>query len=126
MLTKEQILGSKDLHVTRVEIPEWGGPVFLRAFTLADRIELEARPDNADVAAASVNAVAIALCDADGNRLFHGDDIDALKAKNANVLLRLFRQVAKINALSKKDVEEIVKNGEAAPLGATTSASPND
>lgn len=125
MLTKDQILGAPDLHVTRVEVPEWGGEVFLRAFTLADRLELEARPDSTDIAAASANAVAIALCDAEGTRLFAADEIGALTGKNANVLLRLFKQVAQINALSSRDIAEIVKNGEAARSDATSSALPN-
>lgn len=126
MLSKADILGAADLHITKVHVPQWGGEVYVRAFSLDDQLELEARKDNADVNNVLVNMVAMSLCDAEGNRLFTTDaDIAAMKAKSARVLIQLSAVVSEINAISKADVAQIVKNGEAAPSAATSASLPN-
>lgn len=125
MLTKEAILGAQDLRIERVEIPEWGGHAFHRVLSIAERVEMEARNDNATVDDVLANVVGYALCDESGTRLFSNDDLPALKAKNAAVMLRLSDICRKHNTLTRKDVEEIAKNSVAAPSDASSSNSPN-
>lgn len=127
MLTKEAILGAGDLKITRVEVKEWGGAVHLRALSLAERMQLEAKVDGTSEETTLVTTVAFALCDEKGTRLFTSDeDIAALIAKSAVVLLKLGTRARRLNALTKQDIEDMAGNSAAAPTGSTPSSSPSD
>jgi hypothetical protein len=127
MLTKAEILGAADLKVTRVEVKEWKGHVYVRALTVEDRLELEALGEGAKASDVLATIVACALCDEAGARLFTTpEDIAALTKKNAGVLLALSAKVRKLNAMSMADVEEIAKNSDAARSDVTDSTSPSD
>lgn len=126
MLTRDAILGSRDLNVTAVEVPEWGGTVHLRALTLAEMQEVEAKQAEAKGAAFVALVVAYGLCDAEGTRLFTSDeDIAGLLAKSARVLRRLTRRCMAVNQLTQADVEDIAGNSDAGPSAPTASSSPN-
>ena len=40
-LSRTDILGAKDLGLTPVEVPEWGGTVYVRSMTARERITWE-------------------------------------------------------------------------------------
>ena len=125
-LTRDAINAAQDLCLERVEIPEWKGHAFIRVVTIAERVELEQRSSGFQGSDVLANIVAYSLCDAGGVRLFQTDEeIAALKAKNANVIQRLSKRCARLNAITPKDVEEIAKNSDAARSSDTSSASPN-
>jgi hypothetical protein len=117
-LTKEQILEASDLQNLQVEVPEWGGSVFVRSMTGADRDAFEASmvtvnadgsrmPDMRNLRA---KLVALTLVDAAGNRLFDVSDIPRLSLKSAAALERVFEAAQRLNGLGVKAEEEAVKN----------------
>lgn len=123
MLTRDAILGAQDLNVTRVEVPEWGGEVYLRALTLAEMQEVEAKQAEAKGAAFVALVVAYGLCDAEGTRLFTTDeDVTALLTKSARVLRLLTRKCMAVNQLSQADIEDVAGNSDAGPSAPTASS----
>jgi hypothetical protein len=116
-LTKEAILAADDLGREKVTVKEWGGDVFVRAMTAAERDEWEAglvsEPDGgAKARLRNLRARLAVLCvvDAAGNRLFGEGDADALGRKSAKALDRIFDVALRLNALGAKDVKELEKN----------------
>jgi hypothetical protein len=107
MLTKDQILSSDDLPRELVKVPEWGGEVYVRTMSGADRDAFEAdfqRDRSKDIRAKLAVRV---VCDRSGQRLFTDADIPALSNKSAAALDRIFAAAIKLNKISKDDVEEL-------------------
>ena len=115
MLTKEQILSSEDLTKEIVDVPEWGGEVYVRAMTGTERDAFEASiVKDGGTNLANIRAKLCALCmvDEDGNRLFIDGDVLALGKKSALALDRVFNAAQKLNGIAKDDVKDMVKNSE--------------
>lgn len=116
-LSREDILSAKDLDLTRVEVPEWGGYVFVRTLTGAERDAFEAsvidpRSRTPKMLMVNVRAklASLTVCDDTGKRLFTEEDIEALGGKSASALQRVFDIATEINALTDKDVKSLEKN----------------
>ena len=115
-LTKDAILASKDFTLKEVEVPEWGGSIFIGTMTGKERDNLESAfvnakdGDNSNLLNLRAKIVAITACDPEGVRLFTLDDIEALGGKSSLVLDRLFTIAQQVNGMSGKDVEGIVGN----------------
>lgn len=113
-LTRDAILAAVDLVSVTVEVPEWGGSVYVRGLTGTERDRFEVDvlsgtgKDRLNNARAKL--VALGVVDEAGNRLFSEADIEALGKKNGKVLDRLFQAVRKESGLLDEDVEELVKN----------------
>src|SRR5690606_19506049 len=119
VLNREAILAAKDLPRELVEVPEWGGAVYVRALTGAERDQFEAsiveqRGRDVRMAMRNIRAklVALTVVDEDGQRNFTDDDVAALGGKSAAALDRLFAVAQRLSGLSKEDVEELAKNSE--------------
>lgn len=117
-LTKDQILEADDLHSVQVEVPEWGGTVFVRSMTGADRDAFETsmvsvNPDGSrspDMRNLRSKLVALTLVDEAGNRLFDVADIPRLALKSSAALERVFEAAQRLNGLGAKAEEDAVKN----------------
>lgn len=120
-LSKKDILAAVDVKTEPVEVPEWGGSVFVRTMTGADRDGFESsmivvQPDGtrkADMSNLRAKLVALTTVDEDGNRLFEVSDIDALSAKSSTALDRVFNASQKLNGLGFWAVDESAKNSPA-------------
>ena len=115
MLTREAILGADDLPREKVDVPEWGGAVYVRTMTGAERDKYEAELlATEDKTARLVNIRArlagLTVCDEAGKRVFADGDIEALGAKSAAALDRIFPVAMRLNGLSATDVEGLEKN----------------
>lgn len=132
LLTKEDILKVEDLDYEEVEVPEWGGTVRIRCLTAAERDSFEAsiyeirgtgdpRLIRENFRA---NLVARTLVDEKGNRLFSDKEIALLGKKNAKALNRLFGIAQRLNALTKEDEDEFIKNLGGEEADTSTSSSP--
>lgn len=117
MLTRDQILAIKDIVKEEVEVPEWGGSVFVRTMTGTERDALEnsvviqkgkKRTTNMENFRAKV--VAHSVCDEKGDLLFTEADIEALSQKSSSALQRLFDVAARLSGLTAEDAEELTKN----------------
>lgn len=127
ILTREQILEAQDLQKELVEVPEWGGAVYVRALTGTERdafeqsmIEMrtvrrgrreetvrELRLQNL-----RARLCAMTICDENGNRLFTDADIQLLGQKSASALNRVFEVAQRLSGLRDEDVEELVGNSD--------------
>jgi len=111
-LDAKSILAAKDTSkIEVVNVPEWGGDVYVRVMTGAERDawEIDAVKDKNIRASLAF----ICLCDSEGKRLFSSsEDRKALSLKSASALDKVFDVARKLNCLSDKDKEVIEKNLE--------------
>ena len=110
-LTRDDILGKVQLAVEQVQVPEWGGPVYIREMSGAERDAWEALVFGEEKAKnIRATLAAVCLCDETGKRLFADEDAVKLGATSGSALQRVFDAAMRINKLRKEDVEEVAKN----------------
>jgi hypothetical protein len=117
LLTRDQILAAEDLSRELVEVPEWGGSVWVRALTGGERDDFEAsclmtKGKSSELNYRNMRAklvVRTAVTET-GERVFGDADVEALTQKSASALDRLFSVASRLSALGKEDVEELTKN----------------
>ncbi len=123
MLSKEAIVGAKDLPREKANVPEWGGDVLVRGLTSAERdaymdahVRIEGmaggRPT---VTIANSEALLVAKCliKEDGSRLFKDSDAPLLAEKSGAVVHRLCDIAERISGLGADDLKAMEKNSEA-------------
>lgn len=122
LLTREAILAADDLKREKVEVPEWGGHVYVRQLTAGERERWEERnlarrgPDSqVNLENLTSSLAALTMCDEAGGHLFTEADIPALNGKSAAALQRVWTAAIDLNRVGKQDVEELVKNSETTP-----------
>ena len=132
-LTKEQILAAQDAEPVAVEVPEWGGTVYVRPMSAGSRDRWEGdlldraekRKQSITAAVENLRAVFLSkcLCDQDGGLLFGSDDIEALAAKSYRAVDRAYDKAQTINGLTEADVQELEKNSGGGRRAASSSGS---
>lgn len=121
LLTREDILAASDLKRELVEVPEWGGSVYVRAMTGTERDSfeesiIEIRQNGKGVSAkpilAAMRAKMCARCMVGENdeRLFTDTDVEALGQKSAAALDRVYAVAQRLNAMGEADIEELAGN----------------
>lgn len=121
-LTIAQIIEAQDCPSIQVDVPEWGGVVFIKTMTGPERadydaLHLEAAKLNAKGEVASIDygrlrefLVSTTVTDENGNRIFKDEvSMNVLKNKSGAVLDRLSGIAQRHNKLSKEDIEEAKK-----------------
>jgi hypothetical protein len=112
-LTKEQILAADDMGLLELEVPEWGGNVFVRVMTVGERDSYENEwmiNKNKGVENFRSKFLQRVLCDETGELLFTAAEVDKLAKKSARVITRVWEAAMRHNALTDGDVEELAKN----------------
>ena len=115
-LTKEMILQADDRKLKKVEVPEWGGHVFIRTMTGEERDLFEnlcqsnKRGASIDITELRANLLALVIVDPDGKRLFTQKEVKDLNLKNGKVLSDLFEEARKINGIGDDELAELEKN----------------
>lgn len=117
-LSREDILNANDIEVKDVQVPEWGGKVYVKPLNGAerDKYEKEAlawQQGTEEQAKLSIRAklVAYSVVDPETKEpLFNTGDIEILSKKNSKPLDRVFQAAQRMNGLTKKDIEELVEN----------------
>ena len=128
-LDRDAILGADDLETEEVKVPEWKGTVWVRTLTGRERDRFEigtlADPKKGDGVMNLDNLrarlVIEACVDEKGKRLFGAEDVDAVGAKNAAALDRVFDVAKRLAGISDKDVKELAKNSSSGPGGSSPS-----
>lgn len=119
VLSKQDILQARDVVTEALEVPEWGGAIYVRSISAAERglIEegaarfKESKGKNDTFARTfTVKMVSMAVCDENGQRLFEDKDIALLQQKNAAVISRIAEVAQRLSGFSKQDLEELEKN----------------
>jgi hypothetical protein len=133
-LTRDQILHSKDLDVlAAVDVPEWGGTVYVTRITVAEQeklwalAQLDKKAKNGDPGLSQARAVCAALRDEHGNRLFEdptADDSDAriLSGKCFAAIDRIHAKFLEVNGYGPAGLEELKKNSAETPENASSSS----
>jgi hypothetical protein len=131
MLSRDDILGADDLQRELVQVPEWGGDVYVRCLTGAERdlwethtlqdVEPDAQKRYANFRA---RLVVMAVCDDRGMPVFMLADASRLGQKSGKVLDRLYEVAVRLSGIRQEDVDALTKNSVATPPGASGSDSP--
>lgn len=114
MLNANDILSVNDTQVKELEIPEWGGTVYIKTMTGAERDRFEM--DCAQLASGNYPKLFRArfactiLCDENGKRLFKDGDAEKLANKAGSALDKILEEGMAFNAVSDEDVKELEKN----------------
>jgi hypothetical protein len=112
-LTADQILAAEDAALLEVKVKEWGGSVFVRVMTVAERDAYERMwigKRETGIENFRTEYLQRVLCDEKGKLLFTKEQIEKLGQKSAAVMTRLFDRAMKHNAMSEADVEEMGKD----------------
>ena len=114
MNLKDIILASADIPAPqKVCVKEWGTDVYIKHMSGSERDKWEADAFEAGkVTRQDFRARYLVHClvDEKGEAIFSAEDIPALGSKSGKVIDRLYSRAQKINALSKEDEDEILKN----------------
>lgn len=118
ILNKADILAVNDRLTELVEVPEWGGSVYVRTMSAAER-DLEERriydaqqgkKGSAAMANFRARFLALTLVDEQGAPLFTLKEVDQLAEKSFAVVSRLFEVSQRINGVTKEEIEAIEGN----------------
>lgn len=113
----QQILLVEDRPTVPINLPEWGVSLFVQTLTAKDRDDYDFWAYGDSRENVSAKLVCRALVDEHGNRVFCDDDAVAVGNKSAKVVSRIFDVAVRHNGMRKSDLDELVKNSEAAPSG---------
>lgn len=113
MLTREQILGFKP-KVEKIQVPEWGGEVFIRplsgrardAFAGASK---EAK-DTLGYSRLLAGVVIASVVDQDGNALLKAEDAENLIGMDARTLDALSKAIMKVSGLTEEAADAAKKD----------------
>ena len=115
ILNRLDILGSDDLHLEKISVPQWGGDLFVRILTAAERDAFEASVSGGkrrNLVNLRARLVVLTACDEKGERLFQAAAIEALGTKAAAAMDRGFGVSAALNGFTSGDIESL--EGESA------------
>lgn len=129
-LTRDAILAAPDLPVEEVQVPEWGGSVFVRAMTGTERdaFERESMERNGTNVTANTQNIrarllARTIVDEHGKRLFTDEDALELGAKSAAALDRVVDVAQRLSRIRADDVEDLAKNSASEAVATSISSS---
>lgn len=112
-LTAEQILAADDAGLLKVEVPEWGGDVYVRVMSVGERDSYERMwigKRETGVENFRTEYLARVLCDEKGKLLFTRQQMDALASKSGAVMGRLFDAAMRHNYMQEDAVEQLGKS----------------
>jgi hypothetical protein len=128
VLTADDILKVNDVTIEKVDVPEWGGHVFVRSghSGVMDVFETRLSDDDVKKRAANFRAslVALTACDEQGNPIFTEAHVAALARKSPVAMRRVAKVALRLNGLSQESVDAEKKDSDADPSDASSSDSP--
>ncbi len=102
-LTREQIL-NVPLRIEEIEVPEWGGSVFIREMTALEVeqngkyiIKANGKPDYSKAMQIPTRQCVKQIVDADGKRLFADSDIKRLQQSQSAAISRIATAVRELS-----------------------------
>lgn len=107
-LSRQSILDARTPALEIVEVPEWGGAVFVRSLSLGAMLALSPKLQrDGDV---SVDLVIACVCDEAGDLVFTEEDADQLRELHYGAMQRVALAALKLNRLRGEDTEALAKN----------------
>ena len=112
ILSREAILSADDHRREYVDMPEWGGGVYIQMITAKAGLEMVGRSEDNGQNQAVVNVgrlLVMAVVDGDGRPLFSHEDIPPLMEKSRTAIDRLSEAIMKLNKMGSRS-EDAEKN----------------
>ncbi len=111
MTLREELLKASPVRLVQLEVPEWNRSVWLRTWSVAERMKLITLARKAEEDEQTGNrlvcmAVAVSVCDEDGKRVFLDGDLEALSTKDSIVLDRIVTEAYYHNKIAQRPGEE--------------------
>lgn len=123
-LTREAIVAVRDIQRELVDVPEWGGEVWVRGLTAAERDAYESgmvkNPGpNQEFVLDNIRAkLAVkVICDENGARLFSDADVALLAEKSGSALSRVWMVARRLSGMTEEAaaaLTEQLKNAHSA------------
>jgi hypothetical protein len=117
VLTREEIFAAKDTKIEAVEIPEWGGTVYVRSMSGRSRDRFDASQFDPATGKAIARTddfraryAVLVVCDEAGNLLFTDADIPLLTERSSIALGKILDAGLNVNGQTQDAVEELEKN----------------
>lgn len=125
-LSRDAILAAPDVQTREVDVPEWGGTVFIKGMTGAEQDAFEAANRRADGEPnlTNVRARYLTRCivNETGTRIFAEQDAAALGKKSSAAIQRLWAVASELNGTSDETRAAMEGNSEAPEAGADSSS----
>ncbi len=122
LLSREAILGVDDTHTERVDVPEWGGYVFVKTLSSDERdifesdiIQGPSKEGEHNLKQMRSRLAVLTVVDADDVHLFTMDDVTVLGAKSAKAMDRVYAVAQRLSGISDDDLEALAENLEKGP-----------
>jgi hypothetical protein len=123
-LTRDEILKTNDIQVNEIEVPEWGGSVFIKQLTRAQqdsylkmqmgktRMKQDTRAKNQEIIGAELYGhdaylCSRGICDENGKAIFKDSDIQSLKKKNGAVIGRIAKEIIAFSDMAGDDIDKV-------------------
>lgn len=117
ILTKYEILAAQDRPLVAMDVPEWGGTIFLKALSISRAMALRSKymgldgvPKPETGLSFVLDSIAACIVDESGQPLFSSDELEILGEKNPNVVNKVFQKIEEINGGGENSVEQAEKN----------------
>jgi hypothetical protein len=121
VLSRDAIKKAQDWKLEKVEVPEWGGDVYLRTLSGTERDLFEDGYADQKMKNFRARFLALSLCDDNGERLYGDDEASELGTKSSVVLNRLFDKAWALNAFRTEDVDALGNDSPSDPSDDSTS-----
>lgn len=123
-LSREQVIRAieaRGRETVPVEVPEWGGTVFVRRLSYAELQEIGLEEGARPSAEQVVRLVAACLADEQGQRLFSDEEAPQLARADVGAFTRVLLEALRVNGLASAELEEMVEGFGRAQRGAGSS-----
>lgn len=121
-LNKAAILSAGDVTLNKVNVPEWGGDVYIKTISGLDRDRFEEGYSEQKMKNFRARFLVLTLCDEKGDRLFTDAEVDELGKKSSIVLNRLFEKAWGMNAFTNESVDALGNDSTVVPSDGSISA----
>ena len=116
VLSRKAILGANDLPSEKVNVPEWGGEVYVRSMNAMER-ELyeqsiaigEGDDRKLDFGHLRTRLLLFTVTDDQGKRLFEEGDVEALASKSARAINRIAEVAQRLNGIGVEALDAAKK-----------------
>ena len=104
-LSASEILAAQDIETVDVDVPEWGGTVRLRAMSGEEAAKF-VDSLGGKTSTSAVKVVMLCAINEKGDPLFSEEQLELLKKKSLRAILRLQKEVLRINGMSEEAAAE--------------------
>ena len=109
-LSRDAILGAHDTALVSVDVPEWGGTVYVKPMSGRDRDAYDLEIVSGKTVNMRARIAVRVVCDANGVALFTPEDADALGAKSATALDRIYAAMQSTSRVTQEGIEGLKKD----------------